>query len=132
MFLDEKADQLGGVLSEIDRAEASPQGEVSFLKLPFGEGAELLFEIEGENRLADVEQIDSAAEFAGTGFGDTMRALGDDAHEAVLSSKDGENLAGLAELDLTEADAAIGTEGHRRIIGAGAPSARQRCVKVAG
>src|SRR5207244_886625 len=89
VFLDEHADELGGVLREVERAELSAQAEMAVDEGPFGEGAELFFKIEREDGLAEVEQVDSAAEFTGALLGGAVSALGDNADDAVGLAEEG-------------------------------------------
>ena len=60
-----------------------------------------------------------------------MRALGDDAHEPVALTEEGEDLAGLAVFHLTQADAAVGAEGHYEIIVRADPAAALRTSSCA-
>ena len=87
------------------RAELAAQAEMTVGECPFGEGAELFFKVEREDGLAEIEQVDSAAEFAGALFGGAVSALGDDADDAVGLAEEGEDLGGLAVFDFAEADA---------------------------
>jgi hypothetical protein len=45
---------------------------VALGQLPFGQRSELLFQVQCEDGVADVEQVDPAAELAGAGFGGPM------------------------------------------------------------
>ena len=64
VLLEEQAHQLRGIESQVHRPQVFPQFKVSFAQRPFGEQAEILIEPLAEDRLANVEQIDPAVEFA--------------------------------------------------------------------
>src|SRR4051812_9358649 len=117
VFFDEIVHQLRSVLREIHRAQIAPEREMAFDQRPFGERAEMTLEVEGEDRLTNVEQVDAAAEFARALLGRAMCAFGDDADDALIAAEEREDLTGLAELDLAKANAAIGRERHIGIIG---------------
>src|SRR5687768_14144758 len=127
VLVDEQSDELGRVEREVHAAQRAAEVEVAFLELPFGERREILLRPVGEDAEADVEEVDAAAESTRALFGDAVGALGDDADEAVPAGEEQEDLAGLAVLDLSQADTAVGDEGHRRgIIGVERAGAMRR------
>src|SRR5258708_4218722 len=105
VFFDQGAHQLGRIEAKIDRPQGSTKFEVSFLEIPFTQRAQLALGMKAKNRFANIEQIDAAGEFARAGFGGSMSALGDDAHDSALAAKQGENLGGFAVLRLAQTDA---------------------------
>src|SRR5438046_225780 len=88
-----------------DALDESPQAPVAYC-------AQVALGMVREDGLADVQEIDAAIELARAGLGPAVGALGDDAHDAVLLTKEREDLRGFAVLGLAKTDAAVGNEGH--------------------
>ena len=116
VFLEQKRDQFGGIDGEEKGAEVVPEIEMAFFKFPVGEELEFSGIIRREDGLAGVEEIDSAVESAGAGFGFSMSAFGHGAKDAVLAGEQSEDLRGLTKFGFAEANTAVGNEGHIGII----------------
>src|SRR5437764_10551274 len=99
VLLDNRRHQFNAVESQVNGAEIRPQRKMPVTKSPFAERRQLFLRCVYENGFPEVEQIDSTAEPAGTGFGGAMRALGDNAQQPVIAREQCENLRSLAVLD---------------------------------
>src|ERR1051326_4022653 len=96
VVFNEEGDERGGVLGEVEGAQAPAERKVAVEQGPFGQGAELLFGVVGEDGLAAVEEVDSAAELACPRFGGAVGAFGDDADDTQRAAEEGEDLGGFA------------------------------------
>ena len=90
-----------------------PKLQVAVSESPFGQRREILLQAKRENRVAQVQQVQPAVEFARPRLGASMGALGDQAHETVSTPEEGEDLGGLAVFDFAKTDAAVAGKGHR-------------------
>jgi hypothetical protein len=79
MSLDEHADQLSGVETEIHRPQLFAKSEVAFAQAPFAKRAKFAVRGVCEDRITSIKQINAAIEFAGACFGTAMGALGNNA-----------------------------------------------------
>jgi len=60
VLFNEIADQLGGILGEVEGAQMAAQLEMAFDERPLAEGVELFGGVEAEDGLTDVEEVDAA------------------------------------------------------------------------
>ncbi len=115
VFFDQAGDQFSRVKAQINATQVLAKGKMAFAQAPFGQWGQVFHQIVHEDGFTDIEQIQPSIKLACTGFGAAMRALSNQARDSVLAGEECDDLGGLAELNLAEADTSIANQGHGMI-----------------
>jgi hypothetical protein len=98
----------------VHRAKISAKFQMAIHLMPFGQRTQIPIRPMRENRIAQIEQIDTAIKLARANLRSPMRPFGDQLHAPVCAREQRENLRCLTVFHFAQANASIADQRHSR------------------